>query len=396
MSQFFDDAIGLQAVMQERDRSQLPLWPELELEFEQVLADQEFAPEDCESSLQAPEAGNIFAQMETSAEPQPGLAAFLIPVPRTPVLAAGEHRLEGRSDGFVDEDAEFGQRLRAARERLELEREEVARRTHITTAVIKAIEDGRFEKLGATVFARGYLRSYARAVELPDAVVGVWESRAQRVTEHAPVPSLAATSPRRSSRQMASPIVYTLLTALIAVPAYYGVRQAQRSPLLRPDASIERAAAGTPATATTAEVSAGRSAAVPSGSIGGASPVTAAETPHTDAWHQPVMASLTPIMGPQLEADNASAPLDLRKVRVRLSAPSWIEISAADGKIIERGLLPAGTDRAYSVPRSTRLRVGNVRAVELRADDKVIDLAPYARANVATLTLDEAGGAHLQ
>ncbi len=393
MSQSFADAVGLQASMPERDRSQLPLWPELELELEQVYEERGAVPEDGEARLGAPGDGNIVAQPGAAASGRDrDMASYLISVDKS-ASAPGEHRFESRQDGISSADAELGQRLRAARERLELERDEVARRTHITTALIKAIEEGQFTRLGATVFARGYLRSYARAVDLPDAVVGVWESRAQRAVEDAPVPSLAATSPRRSSRQMANPIVYTLLTALIAVPAYYGVRQAQRSPLPQSNTSVEQTTVGDPATTSTV-TPAGLSADAGARTKGQASTATPIDVPRSEPWLQPMMASMTPLMGSGPSV--TPAPLDLREIRVRLTAPSWIEIVATDGKIIEKGLLPAGTDRAYSVARSTRLRIGDVSAVELRANSKVIDLAPYARANVATLTVDEAGQAQLQ
>jgi len=103
------------------------------------------------------------------------------------------------------------------------------------------------------------------------------------------------------------------------------------------------------------------------------------------------MASLAPMLDSGTDFDAAPIPLALRQVEVHLRAQSWVEIIADDGRVIERSLLPAGSLREYAVPRSARLRIGDAGVVELRADGKVIDLAPYTQANVATLTLDEAG-----
>ena len=408
MSQIFDEVTGWPlASMPERDRSQLPLWPELESELEQALAAEVEAPFGDTDLVSLP--GSKPALSAAVSEIMDPALPLLRQIQEMPienpvqavsnvaalarVLEPGEHRLDARAGVLPDADAELGQRLRAARERAEIGRDEVARRTRIAPAFIQAIEEGRFERLGANVFARGYLRSYARAVDLPDAVVGVWEGRVHRVLEDAPAPSLAATSPRRSSRQVASPIVYTLLTVLIAVPAYYGVRQAQQSPLLyssAPKARVESFETSVaPATGQASDTDA--TVALPAEIASEELRTTSNAVPKADAWRQPVMASLTPMLGNANDPGPAPVPLDLRHVQVRLTAPSWIEIVASDGRVIERSLLPKGSMREYSVPRSARVRIGDVDAVELRADGKVIDLTPHTQANVATLTLDEAG-----
>ncbi len=408
MSQSFDAASGWpSAPMPERDRSQMPLWPELESELELALAAQGdvasshpvYAATECSLGMPpvialdtaGPESTPAFGIAEDAGE------YSIVPPSVTEQTASplftGEHRLDARAEAFPDADRELGHRLRAARERAELGRDEIATRTRIAPALIQAIEEGRFERLGATVFARGYLRSYARAVELPDAVVSVWEGRVHRVLEDAPAPSLAATSPRRSSRQVASPIVYTLLTALIAVPAYYGVRQAQQSPLPRASVSAPATASQSSVTAASTGVTTGAerpSVLTPEGARKNLKATNDAAQ-KADAWRQPVMASLTPMLGNSSEFEAAPAPLALRQVEVRLRAPSWVEIIANDGRVIERSLLPAGSVREYAVPRSAQLRFGDAGVVELRADGEVIDLKPYTQANVATLTLDEAG-----
>jgi cytoskeleton protein RodZ len=57
-----------------------------------------------------------------------------------------------------------GAQLRAAREGLGLSIEEVASRLRLNEALVLAIEENRFGLLGAPVFARGHLRTYAALV----------------------------------------------------------------------------------------------------------------------------------------------------------------------------------------------------------------------------------------
>ena len=61
----------------------------------------------------------------------------------------------------------IGRQLLAARERQGLSLAEVAASLRVDTAVIEALEGGRFFALGAPVFARGYLRHYTELLGEP-------------------------------------------------------------------------------------------------------------------------------------------------------------------------------------------------------------------------------------
>lgn len=60
-----------------------------------------------------------------------------------------------------------GQRLREAREGLHLSRQEVARKLRLDADLIQALEDNDREALPAQTYLVGYLRSYARLLNLP-------------------------------------------------------------------------------------------------------------------------------------------------------------------------------------------------------------------------------------
>jgi cytoskeleton protein RodZ len=63
--------------------------------------------------------------------------------------------------------------LRDLRQRRRLDRERIAEITKIRVHQIEAIEDNRFPDLPVPVFLRGFLKAYARCLELnPEEVVG--------------------------------------------------------------------------------------------------------------------------------------------------------------------------------------------------------------------------------
>ena len=60
-----------------------------------------------------------------------------------------------------------GADLKAAREGLQVSIREVADALNLPARVIEALETDDYDRLPPTVFTRGYLRSYARLLELP-------------------------------------------------------------------------------------------------------------------------------------------------------------------------------------------------------------------------------------
>ncbi|NOX75478.1 MAG: DUF4115 domain-containing protein [Gammaproteobacteria bacterium] len=62
-----------------------------------------------------------------------------------------------------------GERLKQAREVLDLSSQAVSEQLYLDLRVIEALERGELENIGAPVFVNGYLRAYARLVGLPEA-----------------------------------------------------------------------------------------------------------------------------------------------------------------------------------------------------------------------------------
>ena len=109
--------------------------------------------------------------------------------------------------------ATIGARLRQERELHGMSLEEVARTTRIPVQSLERIEAERFDDLPGEVFVRGFLRAYAKAVDLdPDEVLASYGS-ARRVPYVAPMPvSPGMTS--RDSRRVGIAIAFVLLLVL--------------------------------------------------------------------------------------------------------------------------------------------------------------------------------------
>ncbi len=73
------------------------------------------------------------------------------------------------SDKTAQHNTDFGQILLTARKAKKLSAEEVAEQLKVPVPIIEAIESSDLEQLPPATFTRGYLRAYARCVEIPDA-----------------------------------------------------------------------------------------------------------------------------------------------------------------------------------------------------------------------------------
>jgi hypothetical protein len=87
------------------------------------------------------------------------------------------------TDRTESQQVSLGQRLRQSREARGLSQQQVAEQLHLPLAVIIALEDERFEQLGAPIYVRGHLRSYLRLLELPQVLI---EGALQKVGQAPP------------------------------------------------------------------------------------------------------------------------------------------------------------------------------------------------------------------
>lgn len=280
----------------------------------------------------------------------------------------------------------FGQRLAAARERLGLSRADVAARLKLPVKLVGRLEGDDYEGLTQGVFLQGYLASYARLVGIPV------EQAADVAAAHVEAAPLVATGAVSRSRYLIDrysvSATYLVLTAIIVVPAVWlathgGLEQnlARTTPL---DMALPATTVGTPSEAP----SAGATASV----LREGESLTVVPPPPTTVDPPPVIASMAPFGKPVEVAPPPAAESSAEhSLSLVLAQPSWVEITAADGRKIEYSMLGVGT-HDYPSDGPLSVRIGNVQGVEIRTDGERVDLDPFRRGNVAHVRLFAEGG----
>ncbi|MCG6118376.1 MAG: DUF4115 domain-containing protein [Aquimonas sp.] len=292
--------------------------------------------------------------------------------------------IEQRSTSCATEGGQLqslGARLRARREASGRSVSELAAELKLKVQIIEAIERDELDLLGAPVFTRGYLASYAKAVGLPSVVV---ESAAPPPQPTSAPALVSHTGSRHGARigRYTSRLSNVLLTAAIVVPIIWIATSSQLP--------SERA------------MLTALDAPVPAGMEASPSP----RPSRTEASDYPVMASLAPVFQtrssagplPPLAAEDPStaaieaapgqeADLPAPGLQLVLQEDSWVEISTPDGRVLESALLRAGSERQYPLSEGLRISLGNAGGVELRLNGELLDVSAFRRANVARFRL---------
>ncbi|WP_240099288.1 helix-turn-helix domain-containing protein [Thermomonas flagellata] len=258
-----------------------------------------------------------------------------------------------RSDASQHLPPGCGDRLRAAREAAGLSIDDVAARLRMPARVVRSLEAEDWSRLGAPVFVRGQVRSYARLLGLTTApmmqALDVGPVEPTRLVSRVHTPKW-----QWWAEQLGRRLIYIVLTLSLAIPAWIATRQHLAAP-------------------------GGGSA--PLDVPLGAADAPAGAAPVPPAAGRTVVASMAPVV---LPAPRAAIELQLR-------APSWVEAVAADGSVVERGVLPAGSERRYAPGQLARLTIGNASAAVLRNRGEDVDVQAHARANVARFAVSSDG-----
>lgn len=254
----------------------------------------------------------------------------------------------------------IGERLRAAREARGFDIAQVAAKLKMPSHVVEALEREDWSVLGAAVFVRGQLRSYAKLLGLDEeeAVSAVGTQVAAPVEL---VPQTYTPRLQRMAEQARTRLVYVVLTATIVVPVWL---------------------------AMSSHIGKGGSTAVPLDSAVPAEagkPAAAGSVPRTSTAPQrpaPLVASMAPL---------PSAPAASGGLVVRFDGESWVSLNAPDGRTVEQALIPAGAQRSFALDEIGRVTLGNATQVQVTLDGRPVDLTPFIRANVARFTVSSEG-----
>jgi len=273
-----------------------------------------------------------------------------------------------------------GAQLRAAREAAGLSLDQVAQQLKLAPRQVRALEEENFGMLPGRTFTRGFMRNYARLLNLdPDLLVAHLPDAAHAPSlESPPLHSTGTTMAELPTAHARAPsfgrwLIPLVLVASIVAAAGYEWYRGRPVGVAAPPRSAETAPPAAPNTSTTPlpnPVSPDSGAPAPA-----APPATSSQSA-PDGTAQPAST-------PQAAAAGAADAV----LVVRYEGPSWTEIRDSAGRMLISRLVDADSVEPFDGAPPFSIVIGNARAVTLVYRGQPVDLAPYTRLNVARLVL---------
>ncbi|MDQ8022459.1 MAG: DUF4115 domain-containing protein [Moraxellaceae bacterium] len=289
--------------------------------------------------------------------------------------------------------------LREAREARGLSISEVAQHLKFTPKQVEAMEAGALDSLPGAAFARGFVRNYARFLQLDPQVFLASMGAAPTSFEGIPAqPPALAPMPRirnldRSS--LRAMLISLSLLALVAAGWYFGWLEARDDQLLAegdiPTAEVLEAAPESIAPAVSEPLSAESTpAADVSAPLAASAPVATQSAPVEQ--NLPATQSAPAVMQSAPLAQSAPRPLAAvsgqKRVQLSFRGESWVEVRDADGNVLLSRLNAAGSSQEVQGRPPIALVIGNAREVSVSVEGKAFDLQPHIKTDVARINIE--------
>ncbi|MER7519770.1 RodZ domain-containing protein [Streptomyces sp. NPDC126499] len=237
----------------------------------------------------------------------------------------------------ADDRDSIGRALQQARVAAGLTVEEVSASTRVRVPIVHAIEEDDFSRCGGDVYARGHVRTLARAVGLDPAPL-VEQYDAEHGGRPSPTPAAPLFEAERIRPEPRRPNwTAAMVAAIVAVVGFVGFTMFN-------------------------------------GTDGQAGPGAVAEGPAPVKTTAP--AKPKPVKPAPRPSESAIAAVPQDKVTVKLTAvddKSWISAKAHDGKLLFDGLLLAGESKTFQDDERIDLILGNAGPIELFVNGKKIE-----------------------
>ncbi|MCA1805503.1 MAG: DUF4115 domain-containing protein [Xanthomonadaceae bacterium] len=307
-----------------------------------------------------------------------------------------DHSAEAESETLAR--LEIGARLKAAREARGLDRKDVAQRLRLDVHIIEALETDDLERLPARTFVRGYLRNYARLVELDEKLV------AEALPEAEATPAAALKRRHGFRGPVAVPALgrwfgYLFLLAVLAALVLFAYPALNRvweqwgepTPALDQPAGLRL-----PVLPPEANDQAGSDdAPEPIWPLPAADEPDSAEVElpadlpgESSALQAPAAVAPEPVPVPSPDLGPRSGPADQEaRLVLNFREQSWVEIQDREGRLLY-GLMSPGRREVLSGTPPFQLLLGNAAGVDLEYDGQAIDTSAHTRGAVARLRLE--------
>ncbi|MBC2656041.1 helix-turn-helix domain-containing protein [Pseudomonas sp. MSSRFD41] len=322
-----------------------------------------------------------------------------------------------------------GETLRQARESNGWALADVAHKLNLTVSSLSNLEAGAFDKLPGHTFARGYIRAYAKLLDMDQAtLVQAFDQYTGTDSQGSSVHALGRIEePVRVSHTILRIVSLLLLVAVVGggfiwwqdqtsqrskelvglSPEHVEVEGADGKTQIHPiDEPEDQAVAEgqSEAEANAAQLAGEAPVQTPAPVVAPAAPVQAPAVAPATATH-PVTAPATapviaaPVVVAPVPATTVTAQANVpaptvaaagsAQVQIQFSADCWTQVTDGNGKILLSALKRKGESVDVSGKPPFAVRLGYARGAQISYNGQAVDIAPFTTGETARLKLGQ-------
>ncbi len=313
-----------------------------------------------------------------------------------------------------------GETLRKARESKNMAQADAAEQLNLTLRALTQVEVGAFDKLPGHTFARGYIRAYAKLLELDqDRLVAEFDAFTGTDSAGSNVHALGRIEePKHLAHSLLRLVSIALLLGLLTMSFFWWQEQSsdknndaivnralehvevesadgttQIHPLDEPEdqaVADGQTLLGEPANELPAELTAGSQ--LPEPAAAELATVTDAPAPVVPPSS---VAAIAPVVAAPVIDVPASAPAAVQVaagqalVNIKFTANCWAQVTDANGKVLFSALKRAGETLELAGKPPLELRLGFARGAQVSYNGQLVDVAPYTSGETARMKLGQ-------
>lgn len=301
----------------------------------------------------------------------------------------------------------LGEVLQAARLAKELTQQDISNNLRYSVKQVNALETGQFELLPDAMITRGFIRNYAKLLEIDaEPLLASYRQSVSSDTDKviAVRSSMRPVQLTKESQPWLKYILASILVLLFLLAWLFYVDYMPKTPSISDEKTPEVIEEIAPASAEPLPEAALPAAerlaeggdmapdllAAPNVGLNGSTqaPTNAADVKSADPLSQADFKPLAPSATQQIQVPaNSANPAD-KAVTMVFTAQTWVSVTDKFGKVVYEKLSRSGDQETINVKLPLNLVIGNASGTKLNFGGKDIDLAPHTKDNVARITLE--------
>jgi cytoskeleton protein RodZ len=286
-------------------------------------------------------------------------------------------------------ERQVGRQLENARKALQLGVGDMARSLYLSEKQVLALETGNLAALPGRTFVRGFVRNYARAVQIDAApllnLLDSVDKPVSPILHFSESTHVAMPSQKRGAHQDTLAIVAGVALVIVAIALYFflpdqfGSKKGQEVDSVQNPQSIPLQ--------PSLKIVDHQPFPSPDGAVVPSQIETPIQTRATVT--SPVVIPQSPVTPlPKTSAVSPPAPtVGNGHIHFTFGGESWVEVRDKNGKVLSSGQHPPGTQHEVSGAPPLTIIVGRASGVELRYQGQPVTLRPNADSDIARVVL---------